>query len=67
MEALGAIVLTFDEWTPESGMVTAAQKIQRKSIEKKYEADIKVRLSPEQALYPFGRVNGADAHDLSFH
>jgi hypothetical protein len=65
MEALGAIVLTFDEWTPESGMVTAAQKsasgpdpvrrlgsdqsspspptVQRKNIEKKYEAEIKVR------------------------
>lgn len=45
MESLGALVLTFDEWTPESGMVTAAQKIQRKNIERAYEEEIKVRSS----------------------
>ncbi|CED85600.1 Acyl-CoA synthetase [Phaffia rhodozyma] len=41
METLQAVVLTLDEWTPESGLLTAAQKIQRKPIEKKYESDIK--------------------------
>ncbi|KAL7422005.1 long-chain fatty acid-CoA ligase [Cryptotrichosporon argae] len=41
MELLEAIVLTADEWTPESGHLTAAQKLQRKFIEKKYEKEIK--------------------------
>jgi long-chain acyl-CoA synthetase len=42
MELLQAVVLTPDEWTPESGLVTAAQKIQRNKIAKKFEAEIKV-------------------------
>lgn len=41
MELLEAIVLTHEEWTPESGFLTAAQKLQRKTIEKHYEEQIK--------------------------
>lgn len=41
MELLEAVVLTPDEWTPESGLVTAAQKIQRSKIAKAFEAQIK--------------------------
>lgn len=40
MELLGGVVLTTDEWTPENGMLTAAQKIQRKKIADKYKAEI---------------------------
>lgn len=43
MELLEAVILTADEWTPESGLVTAAQKVQRKKVAEKYEAQIKVR------------------------
>lgn len=43
IEMLQAVVLTADEWTPESGLVTAAQKIQRKKIEQRFDAEIKVR------------------------
>ena|SRR5258708_5598897 len=43
MELLQAIVLTADEWTPESGLVTAAQKLQRKKITQRYDAEISVR------------------------
>lgn len=43
MEMLQAVVLTPEEWTPESGLVTAAQKIQRKKIEQRFGAEIKVR------------------------
>ena len=43
IEMLQAVVLTADEWTPESGLVTAAQKLQRKKIAQKYEAQISVR------------------------
>lgn len=42
MEILQAVILTPDEWTPESGLVTAAQKIQRGKIAKKFEVEIKV-------------------------
>ncbi|KAF8887701.1 long-chain-fatty-acid-CoA-ligase [Mucidula mucida] len=41
MELLQAVVLTPDEWTPESGLVTAAQKIQRNAIAKKFDKEIK--------------------------
>ncbi|KAL1734595.1 hypothetical protein EV714DRAFT_280990 [Schizophyllum commune] len=41
MELLQAVVLTPDEWTPESGLVTAAQKIQRSKIGKAFEKEIK--------------------------
>jgi long-chain acyl-CoA synthetase len=41
MELLEAVVLTPDEWTPESGLVTAAQKIQRSKIAKTFETEIK--------------------------
>ncbi|KAL0952534.1 hypothetical protein HGRIS_006793 [Hohenbuehelia grisea] len=40
METLQAVVLTAEEWTPESGLVTAAQKIQRTKIAKHYESEL---------------------------
>ncbi|KAG6853150.1 hypothetical protein C0991_006557 [Blastosporella zonata] len=40
-ELLQAVILTPDEWTPESGLVTAAQKIQRAKIAKTFGAGIK--------------------------
>lgn len=43
MELLEAVVLTPEEWTPENGLVTAAQKIQRKKIAETYKDEIKVR------------------------
>jgi long-chain acyl-CoA synthetase len=42
MELLQGVILTPDEWTPESGLVTAAQKIQRGKVAKKFEVEIKV-------------------------
>jgi len=36
METLQAVVLTPDEWTPENGLVTAAQKLQRRKISDRY-------------------------------
>ncbi|GLB44412.1 putative AMP-binding enzyme [Lyophyllum shimeji] len=40
-ELLQAVILTPEEWTPESGLVTAAQKIQRSKIASKFEEEIK--------------------------
>ncbi|WVQ81778.1 hypothetical protein IAT38_003903 [Cryptococcus sp. DSM 104549] len=45
MELLEAIVLVADEWTPESGFLTAAQKLQRKIIQNHYGDRI-------EAVYP---------------
>jgi long-chain acyl-CoA synthetase len=42
MELLQAVVLTPEEWTPQNGLVTAAQKLQRKKIGERYAAEIKV-------------------------
>lgn len=39
-EVPGAICLVKDLWVPESGLVTAAFKLKRKEIEKKYRTEI---------------------------
>ncbi|EIN05194.1 acetyl-CoA synthetase-like protein [Punctularia strigosozonata HHB-11173 SS5] len=41
MELLQAVVLSDEEWTPENGIVTAAQKVQRKKVAEKFEKEIK--------------------------
>ncbi|KAF8523839.1 long-chain-fatty-acid-CoA-ligase [Gautieria morchelliformis] len=41
MELLQAVVLTPEEWTPQNGLVTAAQKLQRRKIGERYAAEIK--------------------------
>lgn len=41
MEFLAGVVLTPDEWTPETGLVTAAQKVQRKKIAERFGPEIK--------------------------
>lgn len=41
MELLQSVVLDPEEWTPQNGMLTAAQKLQRKAILKKHEAAVK--------------------------
>ncbi|KAI0944757.1 hypothetical protein AcW1_002390 [Taiwanofungus camphoratus] len=41
MELLQAVVLTADEWTPESGLVTPAQKLQRRKVGERYAKEIK--------------------------
>ena len=43
IEVVQGVVLSPEEWTPESGLVTAAQKVPRKAVEKKYLEEIKVR------------------------
>ncbi|KAF8824666.1 hypothetical protein HHX47_DHR8000422 [Lentinula edodes] len=46
MEILQAVILTPEEWTPENGLVTAAQKIQRNKIAKEFAQEIEVCLAP---------------------
>ena len=41
MEILEGIILTAEEWTPESGLVTAAQKVQRRKVAEHYAKEIK--------------------------
>lgn len=43
MEMLEAVILDPEEWTPENGMTTAAQKIQRKKIADHFRKEIEVR------------------------
>lgn len=40
IEIVRAVYLAQEEWTPENGMLTAAQKIKRKPIVEKHQADI---------------------------
>ncbi|KAI5121463.1 hypothetical protein M0805_003920 [Coniferiporia weirii] len=53
MELLEAVILTPDEWTPESGLVTAAQKVQRRKVAETFENEIKVRLLYRTVLWTF--------------
>ena len=55
LEILETVVLTDVEWTPESGLVTAAQKLQRKKILETYQDEIKVSVQCS-----FSRVHGTD-------
>ena len=41
LELLQTVVLTPDKWTPESGLVTAAQKVQRKKVAEAFDKEIK--------------------------
>jgi long-chain acyl-CoA synthetase len=41
IEIIDGVVLADEEWTPANGMTTAAQKINRKAILKKYEKEVK--------------------------
>lgn len=41
LEQLQAVVFTHEEWTPQSGLLTAAMKLQRKAIQDRYKDDIK--------------------------
>ncbi|KAI5957838.1 FAA4 [Candida theae] len=41
IEFLQSVVLVHDEWTPENGFVSSAQKLQRKKILKTYESEVK--------------------------
>ncbi|KAJ3030890.1 UNVERIFIED_CONTAM: long-chain fatty acid-CoA ligase [Siphonaria sp. JEL0065] len=39
-EVVGQVFLSHEEWTPQNGMLTAAMKLQRKDIVKKYKTEI---------------------------
>lgn len=40
IEIIDGVVLSDEEWTPENGLVTAAQKLNRKGLVQKYEKEI---------------------------
>ncbi|CAI7624796.1 Long-chain-fatty-acid--CoA ligase 1 [Penicillium manginii] len=40
IEIIGGVVLSDEEWTPQNGFMTAAQKLQRKKIVHKYQAQV---------------------------
>ena len=44
------IALVLDEWTPESGLVTAASKLKRKDVEKFYLSDIEKMYGLEKSV-----------------
>ena len=39
-ELPGAVTLCSEEWTPESGLITAAMKLKRKPLQEFYQLDI---------------------------
>ena len=63
------MLLADEEWTPQSGHLTPAQKLQRKTIIHQFEREIKVRLVPpvtgeERGLLTSGRGAGGDAQKV---
>lgn len=57
MEKLEGVVLTAEEWTPENGFVTAAQKVQRVRVARHFEEQIKVRVSGRDLFGGFGMTS----------
>lgn len=45
MELLGAVILTANEWTPENGLLTAAQRVRRGKLARYFERELKVCVS----------------------
>lgn len=43
LETLQTVVMTDEEWTPQNGMLTAAQKLNRKEILKQHKKEVDVR------------------------
>lgn len=43
MQSLQTVILSDVEWTPQNGFLTAAQKLQRKTILNHFKAEIDVR------------------------
>jgi len=41
IEIIEGVVLSADEWTPENGLTTSAQKLNRKGILEKYKDEVK--------------------------
>ena len=62
MELLEAVVLTADEWTPENGLVTAAQKVQRKKVAERFAEEIKACRSRLRV----GSASSVDTHRSLF-
>ena len=44
------IALVLDEWTPESGLITAASKLKRKEVEKFYSSEIESMYGLEKSV-----------------
>jgi long-chain acyl-CoA synthetase len=40
IELIDGVVLSSDEWTPENGLVTSAQKLNRKGLLEKYKKEV---------------------------
>lgn len=40
IEVISAVVMADEEWNPQNGLTTSAQKINRKGILKKYQKDV---------------------------
>lgn len=51
IEVVQGVVLAPDEWTPENGLVTAAQKVQRKNVEKAFKDQITVSIYPGSSSF----------------
>jgi len=47
-ETVQAVYVTDDEWTPENGMLTAAMKLKRAEVKKKYGIEIQQMYRPEK-------------------
>lgn len=49
VEGLGAVHLCHEEWTCEGGLMTAAQKIKRKDIQKKFQKELDIMSKSQRA------------------
>lgn len=65
VEALCDVILTPEEWTPENGLLTAAQKLQRSKISKAFQGEIDVSDFFSYCCYCIeGRLDGLQGPEL---
>lgn len=66
LEMLQTVVITDEEWTPQNGLMTAASKLNRPVISKKFKAQIDVRPFP-LPTFPLFHVLSLPALPSSLH
>ncbi|KAF9474999.1 long-chain-fatty-acid-CoA-ligase [Pholiota conissans] len=49
MEMLSDVILTSEEWTPQNGLVTSAQKVNRKAVAEKFSKEIEEAVNKQRS------------------
>nr|POE82417.1 long-chain-fatty-acid--coa ligase 1 [Quercus suber] len=65
IEILDGVVLTDEEWTPHNGLVTSAQKLNRKGLVEKYKKDIQHAYDNSSKLWKQLGIDNCDTEKIT--